>query len=148
MTTNSFRNDRSFLSNYYQSPIVIEPGHVVYDTAEHLYQTCKTDDPHYQEWIRVATKPGEAKRRGRRVPIRSDWEKIKLDVMRDVLRLKFDQHPGLKQKLLDTGDEPLLEINAWRRTQFWSIDTSGVGENWLGKLLMELRAYYREDGKS
>ena len=122
----SFTGEYRFLSNFYPSiPIV-----------EYEYQAAKTDEPHQKDWIRSARTPGEAKRRGRRVHMRSDWEQVKVDVMLFLLRMKFSI-PELKQKLLETGDTELTEGNTWGDT-FWGV-CNGVGENNLGKLLMKVR---------
>jgi predicted NAD-dependent protein-ADP-ribosyltransferase YbiA (DUF1768 family) len=76
---------------------------------------------------------GEA---GQKVTLRKDWEGVKIQVMRDVLRLKF-ANPGLRDRLLETGDRELIEGNTWGDT-FWGV-CRGSGKNWLGQLLMELR---------
>ena len=80
---------------------------------------------------------GRAKRLGR-VELRSDWEEVKIEVMREVLRCKFSQNPDLKAKLIATGDAELIEGNNWN-DRFWGV-CRGVGQNHLGRLLMELRA--------
>ena len=85
--------------------------------------------------------PSEAKRLGRRVRLRSDWEQVKYDVMLDVVRAKFNQHPDLAQKLLATGDEELVEGNDWGDT-YWGV-CNGRGKNMLGKILMRVRAELR-----
>lgn len=94
-------------------------------------------------WETVLTKlnPSEAKRLGRRVRLRSDWEQVKYDVMLDVVRAKFNQHPDLAQKLLATGDEELVEGNDWGDT-YWGV-CNGRGKNMLGKILMRVRAELR-----
>ena len=85
--------------------------------------------------------PSEAKRLGRRMRLRSDWEQVKYDVMLDVVRAKFNQHPDLAQKLLATGDEELVEGNDWGDT-YWGV-CNGRGKNMLGKILMRVRAELR-----
>lgn len=57
--------------------------------------------------------PGAAKRAGRIVKLRSDWEEIKLGIMHDLVYEKFSQNPDIKEKLLATGDEELVEGNSW-----------------------------------
>ena len=79
-------------------------------------------------------------RRGRQVDIRTDWEDRKLDVMTKLLKEKFT-NPDLKEKLLATGDQLLVEDNTWG-DRFWG-QVGGVGENHLGKLLMQVRKEYR-----
>jgi ribA/ribD-fused uncharacterized protein len=82
--------------------------------------------------------PGKAKRAGRNLQLRHDWEKVKYDVMLDIVFAKFYQHPELAAKLLATGDAELIEGNWWNDTT-WGV-CNGVGSNWLGRILMMVRA--------
>lgn len=62
-----------------------------------------------------------------------------LEVMESILRVKFKQNPNLMQKLVDTGDSILINGNNKQET-FWGVDLySWLGENYLGKLIMEIR---------
>ena len=70
--------------------------------------------------------------------IRSDWEEVKLDVMKLALRAKFTQHERLHDMLLSTGSRPLVEHTS--RDSFWGDGGDGSGCNHLGKLLEEVRA--------
>jgi predicted NAD-dependent protein-ADP-ribosyltransferase YbiA (DUF1768 family) len=89
--------------------------------------------------IRSSSTPGKAKRLGKRVVLRTDWEDVKLHVMRVGISLKFWYNPDLMRKLLDTGQQYLEEGNRWGDT-YWGLDLcTGVGENHLGILLMEFR---------
>jgi predicted NAD-dependent protein-ADP-ribosyltransferase YbiA (DUF1768 family) len=56
--------------------------------------------------------------------------------MRSLLRQKF-AHPSMRERLLATGDEELIEGNWWGDT-FWGV-CNGEGQNQLGKLLMRVR---------
>jgi predicted NAD-dependent protein-ADP-ribosyltransferase YbiA (DUF1768 family) len=74
-----------------------------------------------------------------------DWDERKLYVMRDLLIQKFDPelNPENYEKLLETGDKYLEETNYWEDV-YWGVHKTGaaeagVGENHLGKLLMEIR---------
>jgi hypothetical protein len=131
---NSFVDKYAFLSNFYGITIWI--GGTPWLTAEHLFQACKTTDPAEREWVRMSETAGVAKRRGRQITLRSDWNEIKLDVMRYCLQKKF-AHPMLAIHLKDTGDAILIEGNTWG-DRYWGV-CGGKGENMLGKLLMEVR---------
>lgn len=135
-----FEGKYDFLSNFYPSPIFYDG--ITYPTNEHFFQAMKTLDQEERKKIAAADTPGKAKRMGRSVELRPDWEKIKVEVMRLGLILKF-QNPDLKEKLLATGDEELIEGNWWC-DQFWgscncSKHIRTPGRNVLGMLLMELR---------
>jgi ribA/ribD-fused uncharacterized protein len=85
--------------------------------------------------------PGEAKKAGRMVTPRSDWENVKLNIMREIVFIKFDGHLNLKELLLATRDHELIEGNQWHDT-FWGV-CDGVGQNYLGKILMEIRNIFK-----
>ena len=138
-TISSFRGEYAFLSNFYLVGGI---------TAEHLFQADKTFDRTWADKIRAAATPAEAKKLGRRCPMRNDWNSVRVDIMRDVLKWKFDpvEHPALWAKLKATGDTILIEGNTWNDT-FWGI-CNGIGQNWLGKLLMEIRDSEPEIHKS
>lgn len=136
-TINSFTGDYRFLSNFY--PCQVELDGRTYPSTEHAYQAAKTlklDErkPFYKSPLPTA---GEAKKLGRKLTLRSDWEGVKLSVMEGLLRQKFNQ-PELKEKLLETGDATLVEGNTWGDT-FFGVDKRKGGQNHLGKLLMKIR---------
>lgn len=132
-----FTGDFAFLSNFYIDGL---PG----KTVEHRFQSQKSLDPREQDFVLSASTPGEAKRLGRRVTLRGDWEEVKVSVMERLLREKFKQ-PHLAEKLLMTGSVELIEWNTWNDT-FWGVSTkTHRGENRLGNLLMKIRRELRVD---
>jgi len=130
----SFRGEYFFLSNFYRAEIVW--GGRLYATTEHAFQAAKAIDQNDHEFVRRADTPAIAKRLGQQIKIRPDWESARVGVMRTVLRLKF-AIPMLRMQLLGTGNAKLIEGNTWG-DRFWG-QVEGQGENWLGRLLMELR---------
>lgn len=84
----------------------------------------------------------QAKAAGKKVLLREDWDQIKVDVMTEVVRLKFQQNPELRTKLLSTGDALLVEGNWWKDT-FWGV-CNGIGNNHLGQILMKVRSEINE----
>lgn len=76
---------------------------------------------------------------------RADWDDVKVDVMRAILRAKVEQHEYVRRKLLATGDRELVE-NSWR-DDYWGWGERGDGENRLGRLWMEIRAELRLGGR-
>jgi len=134
----SFKEEYSFLSNFYPSVVSEEyDGTVInYPTVEHAFQANKSLDKDIRKKISELDSPAKAKRYGNTVSLRSDWEFIKLDVMRKFIHLKF-QNEELKEKLLKTDGLYLEEGNVWNDT-FWGV-CRGKGRNNLGKILMEER---------
>lgn len=130
----SFSGPYRFLSNFWIVNLRIGDMHFI--SAEHAYQAAKSLNP--QDWMNISTieTPGGAKRAGRLLKIRPDWEEIKLDVMEIILREKFF-NPELAHRLHETGDQELIEGNTWGDT-YWGI-CRNKGENHLGKLLMKIR---------
>ena len=136
---NCFEREYAFLSNFYPSPIEYEG--IKYPTVEAAFQAAKTPDLHMKTAIATAEHPGKAKRMGRKVVLREDWEEIKDRVMEDCLRLKFSD-PMLRKKLLATEDEELEEGNWWHDNYWGTCYCSrcgDVGKNKLGYLLMKIR---------
>lgn len=75
----------------------------------------------------------------RRKPLRRpDWDAVKVDTMRGLLRAKADQHEYVRRKLLATGNRELVE-DSWR-DDFWGWGPDRKGQNMLGRLWMEVRA--------
>ena len=130
-----FDGEHRFLSNFFPAAIVY--GRIEYPTVEHAFQAAKTDDRASKLTVAAAPSPGAAKRIGRKVPLRADWEEVKTDIMRTLVRLKFSTHQELRERLLATGETELIEGNTWNDT-FWGV-CKGKGRNWLGKILMEVR---------
>lgn len=138
-----FAGPYEFLNNFYPSKLLLDG--VTYYNAEAAYQAQKCALPADREQF-AALGAAEAKKLGRSIPLRADWEAVKLGAMRAVLYAKFTQRPDLANALLETGDRLLQEGNYWHDL-YWGVDLhSGEGENHLGDLLMELRAQLREHG--
>jgi ribA/ribD-fused uncharacterized protein len=121
------------------APYPIELKGKVWSTSEHYFQAQKFAGTEHEEAVRLAKSPMVAARMGRsrECPLRTDWEMIKDDVMREALRAKFEQHPALRSLLLKTGDAELVEHTA--NDRYWADGGDGRGRNRLGQLLMELR---------
>ena len=113
-------------------------------TSEHFYQAQKASDSDWAIKIMQAPTPKEAARLGRSINIRADWERVRVPVMLEALYYKFDQHPDLKEILLSTGDEELVEctVGTPRNDPVWGNGKEGEGQNLLGKLLMVVRSDY------
>ena len=135
----SFRDEYFFLSNFY--PVEIKLDGIVYPNAEAAFQAQKTLDVEERRKFSMLKNPVQAKRLGRKVKLRDDWEEVKLDIMTEIVSQKFLQHPHLIEMLLQTGDEELVEGNKWG-DRFWGV-CKGKGKNHLGKILMKIRDAYK-----
>lgn len=137
-----FRDEYEFLSNFYEIPVTYEG--INYRNSEAAFQAakCVGENLSYRpSFSRLSG--GQAKRRGRQVPLRSDWEEVKDEVMKEILFCKFRQNPGVAQRLIETGSIELVEDNTWGDT-YWG-RCNGEGKNMLGKLLMEVRSVLSEE---
>jgi ribA/ribD-fused uncharacterized protein len=139
MAITKFSGSYRFLSNFY--PCSIDYEGLTYPSVEAAYQAAKTTDPVLRLMF-TEMKPGDAKRSGRELPLRPDWETIKLSVMTELIQQKFSRHPNLAELLVMTSDQELIEGNTWGDT-FWGV-CKGVGENHLGKILISVRKDLKE----
>lgn len=165
-----------FLSNFYRSEFraVIDLGDqslsIRVPTLEHAYQASKaTTLAIARRIIDEAGSALEARRMGRRLVLRPDWDQVRVPTMRALVQMKFAE-VYLAERLLATGERELVEGNPWKDT-FWGAvpsvkptqaasqlnpgeqvyDTPSavyIGQNWLGRILMERRSALRaERGK-
>lgn len=104
-----FTGEYRFLSNFYPC------DHMgIYKSSEHYYMSHKPEPEDTEAISRIlnADTPGKAKRVGRSIKLRSDWESIKLRIMTEALQKKFEGG-NLRQMLLDTKNRYLEETNHW-----------------------------------
>lgn len=134
----AFKGDYKWLSNFDLCEITYKG--LTYSSTEAAYQAQKT----LREELRIPfTKatPSQSKKMGRALPLRYDWELVKLGVMEDVLRRKFAQKPW-RDKLVATGLVELVEWNTWCDIYYGRCTCgkhNGEGQNHLGELLMKIR---------
>ncbi|WP_246314278.1 NADAR family protein [Paenibacillus foliorum] len=124
-------------SNFAKYPVTLINKEWV--TTEHYFQAQKFVGTEYEEEVRLAITPMEATRLGRdrNKPLRKDWEDCKVQIMREALIAKVEQHPRIKSILLSTGDCTIVEHTT--NDAYWGDGGNGQGQNMLGKLLMEIR---------
>jgi ribA/ribD-fused uncharacterized protein len=129
-----FRGKYAFLSNMSSSKFIVDG--IKYNSVENFFQAQKTLDPEERKRI-AGMSPVEAKRAGRKVSLRKDWNDIRLEIMKTGLRMKFSD-PFLRKLLLNTGSSMLIEGNNYG-DRFWG-KVNDIGSNHLGELLMSVRA--------
>lgn len=140
MEIDAFRDNWDFLSNFYACQIAFEG--IVYHSAEAAFQAAKCKNT-ADRMLFADCHPTKAKKLGKMVALREDWEQIKVEVMRKVLVSKFQQNPWLLGRLLATWPARLIEGNSWH-DNFWGACTCAACRqktqlNMLGKLLEEIR---------
>jgi len=121
----------------------IELDGLFWPTTEHYFQAQKFVGTEFYEKVRTAETPRIAADFGRRrdFPLRKDWEQVKDDVMRVAVLKKVESHDEIKQILLSTGDEEIIEDSPV--DYYWGCGAKGTGKNMLGKILMEVREKIR-----
>ena len=157
----SFRGEFFFLSNYFM-PSPVEMYGITFPSVEHAFAAAKLDpnggvhdrDTVMRKMMEIAAcpKPNDAKRMGRarflagNPFMRPDWDAIKHKLVATLVTRKFEDHPVLRDKLLATGDRLLIEGNDWGDKIWGAIEKDGflIGQNMLGRILMELRTQLRK----
>lgn len=143
-----FDGDYSFLSNFY--PVEVELDGIKYPTVENAFQAAKiqkeslelTNSSRIYSGFNIVG-PAEAKKMGRKVHIREDWDAVKDGIMYKLVRDKFFNYPELGAKLLSSVGHELKEGNTWHDNYWGDCDCvrckSTIGQNKLGIILMQVR---------
>lgn len=145
--TGSFSGEYEFLSNF--APISFYYKGIRYLNSEAAFQSEKyvgnTEEEtlEYREKHFSKASPSQAKKLGRSIDLRSDWEDVKDEVMLDIVRAKFDQNKYWAKKLMETYDKYLEEGNWWH-DNYWGVCYCEKcqdirAKNKLGKILMKVR---------
>jgi ribA/ribD-fused uncharacterized protein len=141
-TITSFRGAFNWLSNFYQTPVVLDQ--IVYPSAEHAFHAEKTNDMTMRRMIAAAATSSEAKRLGRAVTLVDGWnEWRRYDAMARIQAAKFSPRSQLAGWLLGTGSSVLIEGNNWHDNT-WGVCYCGKcsnGHNLLGWIIMMQRRY-------
>ena len=144
-----FKDKYFFLSNFSNYGFYLTGVHsVFFKTNEHWYQSQKTFMKKESDEIIHADTAREAKKLGKKVTLRRDWDNVKDAIMWTGLVQKFLQNKGIQAKLISTQPEILIEGNTWH-DNFWGDcscpDCEFIkGKNKLGFQLMQLRYIIRE----
>jgi ribA/ribD-fused uncharacterized protein len=148
-----FAGEHAFLSNFFQAPTTIpfQGKALVIPDVEHGFQVLKAAQPEEALWVMAAPTAREAKRRGRTITPREDWEQVKREAMLRLVLAKFRQNPELCVLLAATGEQQLSEGNVWH-DNYWGSCNCGkciqrharepgylLSQNYLGQILMAVR---------
>lgn len=124
-------------SNFSNHQIILNG--IIWKTSEHYFQAQKFAGTSLESKVRKCKSPSDAAAMGRnrKNPLRIDWEKVKDNIMRKVVLAKFTQHNDLKNLLLSTNKETIIEHTV--NDKYWADGGNGSGKNMLGIILMEIR---------
>lgn len=157
--SNFYRRRILWKGHWYPSSEHVYHAEKSYDERYKTQLMCQEEIDEFNKkksgWDLPLTKeltPMESKKFGNRKILiqaglmRSDWFEVSLDIMKEINMYKFTQNPDLRKKLLETRDKVLIEGNYWN-DRFWGMcksdkndpDSEWVGENHLGKILMNVR---------
>ena len=154
-TIDSFKGKYDFLSNFYLNPLEISfkalPNVTfTYPSAENAFQVGKLFCTNLSgsellcgAYSFTAMTPREARTAGKtKIDLTpeqlAEWENRSVAWMMEILRIKFT-NSHLYYKLLETGTATLIEENTWGDRKWGMVD--GVGQNLLGRCLMNVRDY-------
>ena len=141
MKIDNFKGEYFFLSNFYPTKIKYNGIQYLNNEAAFQAQKCTT----MEDRIKFSClNPSDAKRLGRRIILRNDWESVKISIMREIVFEKFKQNPECLKELLDTGNMELIEDTTGWHDNIWGECTceeckNKEHKNYLGKILMEVR---------
>lgn len=130
-----FKDSYPFLSNFWLCEVVYKG--IVFTSAEQAYVWSKTDDPELKALILSVHIPAKLKRMGAKFTLMPNWKTERLPIMKEIIDCKFSDYL-MAGRLISTGMRYIEETNWWGDT-FWGV-CDGVGENNLGRLLMEKRS--------
>ena len=116
----------------------------LWPTVEHYFQGMKFTDETWQEKVRTAATPAQARKLGRmrHRNFRRDWKQVRETVMTRGVYVRCRTYPDLAEELLETGDQKIVENSNF--DYFWGCGRDRRGHNGYGKVLMNVRTRLRE----
>jgi ribA/ribD-fused uncharacterized protein len=134
----------NWFSNFKPFDVPMIRDRIAYPTPEHYFQAMKTTDLAIRQKIAALPTARQAKRAGRRAPLRADWEEVKVEIMTQAQYHRYRRGTAMLERLLATEGE-IVEWNTWHDCTWGKCTCDrcrGEGENLLGKILMRLRDEY------
>jgi ribA/ribD-fused uncharacterized protein len=145
-----FFGEYRFLSNFWPAKVFLDGEE--YNSVENAYQAAKYRKEYRDFFKKCAAKETTdyVKENDEGKYPKEEWEAMRDGVMKDLLAQKYDKdlNPEIHGQLISTGKKYLEETNYWGDT-YWGVNKNdaseeGIGENNLGKLLMEIRDAIKE----
>ena len=116
------------------SSFKVEWNGYLFASVEEAYQAASFmgSDEELVEKIKKSHSADEAQRisYANRDKRREDWDDVKISIMEELLRLKIEQNPYVKKKLLQTEDYMIVEDSP--KDDFWGWGPNRNGQNNLG----------------
>jgi ribA/ribD-fused uncharacterized protein len=139
-TTKGFES----FSNMHPSAIscLVNGNFIMFYSAEQAFQYMKTTSVSHRAKIINCIKGKDARYHGSAkagCPIKSNWDTLKIGVMKNILLAKFSQNLVLAELLISTEAIPIVEIAPWDKERFWGVGVDRVGQNKTGELLQKVR---------
>ena len=137
--------ERAWFSNFKAFEVPMSYQGMTFNTPEHFYMAMKTTEIVLRRKISNLPTPAQAKKFGRTLQLRPDWNEYRLDIMEYALRYKFG--PGTKWlERLRRENGPFIELNYWH-DNFWghcicNKCKAKIHHNHLGKLIDKLQAEF------
>ncbi len=129
------------LDNFSAFCVIVDD--VEYKTAEHAFQSIKflKTAPNIAKEIMESASPFKARELAHKYKKerRLDWSEVKYDIMEKILYLKTIQNDYVKQRLLATLDNEIIEDCGEDDDKDWGCGIDGTGQNNLGKIWMRVR---------
>ena len=124
------------------APFGLTMDNEYFQTSEHAFQYLKFVDTNKEvaESIKKSFSPNDARSiaHENKASRLANWPDIKYEKMEEVLKLKVEQNPIVKECLLNTKDYLIAECCIDEDTD-WGVDNNNQGENNLGKIWMKIR---------
>ncbi|GGZ96189.1 hypothetical protein GCM10008090_00490 [Arenicella chitinivorans] len=118
----------------------------VWQTVEHYYQANKFVDAQYRQRVRQAVTAEQARELGRSWwrRKRPDYKQVRTTLMTRAVYTQCRTHSELRNRLLDSGNIPLVENSQF--DYFWGCGRDQRGLNHFGEVLMNIRQKLQEEG--
>ena len=139
----TYKYSNTFGFTNYSSHSVCVAGIGTFPTAEAAFQAHKAlDNEEYIQNQINAKSPLVSRYLGSKLGTDDKWDNIKIQIMENIIQLKFEQHEDFRTNLLNTGLRPIVEHT--KDDAFWGDGIDGKGQNILGKILTNIRNRWYE----
>jgi predicted NAD-dependent protein-ADP-ribosyltransferase YbiA (DUF1768 family) len=147
LTIRKVDEPNGWMGNMSSLPVRVEG--VRYSTTEHLFQSMRFDEEGIRKEIRESKSPMSSKmvmKKHKEKMVIVPRSEMDLDLMRIVLSIKLEFYPKLREELMKQDPDSIIIEDCTKRSgissKFWGmklVEGEWVGENWLGRLWMEMR---------